>query len=435
MTPSLTHSIVLGLLALAPLADANVARATAPNLLVQEAKPDRYVRSSSAAKLTNVADPKGVAVASVPAGTLLAVYGEQAGWLSVEPPQGLNVWVFGRFLRGTAQSGVAEVTGDGVRMRPKPSSTVDSFPLEQQLHEGDRVRVLARHEPTKPLVDDWVQIVTPPGVRGWIRATETAPIESGLDTRSAWMDAVKKSTAAVALIDLKSGGSVGAGNAGVTAGSAGVSTGSAGAPAGSAGAPAGSAGAAAGGANGTPANPDAAPAQNAWETAERAYETAKSAGSAEWKSVRAQFERYIAANPTGAHTSTAQLRLEQISYHEEIARLKSDAALQESQRQKLLTDAQAQLEEASLAQDPLWGRFQARGWLRQDEEVPGRFYVQWAGRTASEVTCASGRYDLAMFAGAEIGVQGAMTRSAGSVDRPMRIDATRIEILSAPTGR
>ncbi len=129
------------------------------------------------------------------------------------------------------------------------------------------------------------------------------------------------------------------------------------------------------------------------------------------------------------------MRLEQISYHEEISRLKSDAALQETQRQKLLTDAQAQLEEASLAQDPLWGRFQARGWLRQDEEVPGRFYVQWAGRTASEVTCGSGRYDLALFAGAEIGVQGAMTRSAGSVDRPMRIDATRIEVLSAPTGR
>jgi len=414
MTPSLTHSIVLGLLALAPLADANVARATAPNLLVQEAKPDRYVRSSSAAKLTNVADPKGVAVASVPAGTLLAVYGEQAGWLSVEPPQGLNVWVFGRFLRGTAQSGVAEVTGDGVRMRPKPSSTVDSFPLEQQLHEGDRVRVLARHEPTKPLVDDWVQIVTPPGVRGWIRATETAPIESGLDTRSAWMDAVKKSTAAVALFDLKSG-------AGVAGGSAT--------------APTSGATAQVSATNGGPAKPDAAPAQGAWETAELAYETAKSAGRADWKSVRGQFERYIAANPTGAHTSTAQLRLEQISYHEEISRLKSDAALQETQRQKLLTDAQAQLEEASLAQDPLWGRFQARGWLRQDEEVPGRFYVQWAGRTASEVTCGSGRYDLALFAGAEIGVQGAMTRSAGSVDRPMRIDATRIEVLSAPTGR
>lgn len=413
MTPSLTTSIVLGLLALAPLADANVARATTSNSFVQEAKPDRYVRSSSAAKLMNVADAKGVTVASVPAGTLLAVYGEQAGWISVEPPQGLTVWVFGRFVRATAQSGIGEITGDGVRMRPKPSATVDSFPLEQQLHEGDRVRVLARAEPSKPLVDDWVQIVSPPGVRGWIRATETAPIESGLDTRSAWMDAVKKSTAGVALFDLKSG--------------AGVAAGASTAPVGAT--------SATGATGAAPVKPDAAPAQGAWETAELAYETAKTSNSADWKSVRGQFERYIAANPSGAHTSTAQLRLEQISYHEEIARLRSDAALQDTQRQKMLTDAQAQLEEASLAQDPLWGRFQARGWLRQDEEVPGRFYVQWAGRTASEVTCGSGRYDLNLFVGAEIGVQGAMTRSAGSVDRPMRIDATRIEILSAPTGR
>ncbi|MCY2960619.1 MAG: SH3 domain-containing protein [Planctomycetota bacterium] len=408
MTPSHRISFVLGLLALAPVASVHAAVVAAPNFLAQEAKPERYVRTTAATKLYNVADKKGLAVASLPAGTLLAVYADQTGWLSVEPPQGLNVWVYGQFLRATAQSGVAEVTGDGVRMRPKPSSSVDSFPLEQQLFEGDRVRVLGRNDAKKSLREDWVQIVTPPGVRGWVATGDTGAIEAGLDVRTSWMDAVKKSTATVALYDLRDGQSVAAGAA-----------------------PAGAASTAAA----TPPKPDAAPAQGSWDAAERAYEAAKVAAAADWKSVRAGFQSYLDQNPNGASASTAKLRLEQISYHEEIARLKSDAALQEVQRQKMLAEAQAQLEEAALSQDPLWGRFQARGWLRRDENQPGRFLVQWGGRIGAEVTCGSGRYDLALFEGSEIGVLGATTRTASSADRPMRIDATRIEILSAPSGR
>lgn len=412
MTPSHRSRIVLGLLALAPFANV-AAAATAPfttAVLAQDAKPERYVRATASTKLYNVADKKGVAVANVPEGTLLAVYGEQAGWLSVEPPQGLSVWVYGQFLRATAQPGIAEVTGDGVRMRPKPSSSVDSFPLEQQLHEGDRVRVLARNDPAKSLKEDWVQIVTPPGVRAWVTTGDTGAVESGVDSRSAWMDAVKKSTAGVALFDLREGKTVAAGTtpaaAGTTASGAAAAT-----------------------------KPDAAPAQGTWESAERAYETAKTAPKADWAAVRAGFEGYLTKNPNGAHAGTAQLRLEQITYHEEIARLKNDAALQEVQRQKLLAEAQAQLEEAALSQDPLWGRFQARGWLRRDENQPGRYLLQWAGRTAAEVTCGSGRYDLALFEGSEIGVMGAMTRTASSVERPMRVDVSRIEILSAPVAR
>jgi len=407
MTPSHRLPVVLALFALSPLASVQAAIVPAPATFVQDAKPVRYVRATASTKLYNVADKKGVAVANVPEGTLLAVYGEQAGWLSVEPPQGLSVWVYGQFLRATAQPGVAEVTGDGVRMRPKPSSSVDSFPLEQQLHEGDRVRVLARNEPAKSLKEDWVQIVTPPGVRAWVTTGDTGALESGVDTRSAWMDAVKKSTAGVALFDLREGKSVTAGSAPAAAGTA----------------------------SGAPVKPDAAPAQGSWEAAERAYETAKTAPKADWSAVRAGFQGYLDKNPNGAHAGTAQLRLEQIAYHEEIARLKNDAALQEVQRQKLLAEAQAQLEEAALSQDPLWGRFQARGWLRRDENQPGRYLIQWAGRTAAEVTCGSGRYDLTLFEGSEIGVMGAMTRTASSVERPMRIDVSRIEVLSAPVAR
>lgn len=428
MTPSHRISLVLGLLALAPVASVHAAYvaaptvAAAPILVAQEAKPDRYVRTTAATKLSNLPDKQGLAVASLPAGTLLAVYAEKAGWLSVEAPQGMNVWVFGQYLRATQQPGIAEVTGNGVLMRPRPASSNDSFPLEQRLHEGDRLRVVGRNDATTPLSEDWVKVVSPPGVRGWIPATDTGAVEAGLDVRTAWMDAVKKSTAAVALIDLGEGKAVVASSTGDAsktdaskADAAKVATVGAGAAA--------------------AAKSEAVPVQGSWDAAERAYEAAKVADKPNWSAVRSGFEGYLAKNPNGASSSTAKLRLEQIGYHEEIARLKSDAALQEVQRQKLLADAQAQLEEASLAQDPLWGRFQARGWLRRDPNEPGRFLVQWSGRTGAEITCGSGRYDLALFEGSEIGVMGATTRNASSVDRPMRVDVTRIEVISAPTGR
>jgi hypothetical protein len=297
-------------------------------------------------------------------------------------------------------------------MRPKPASSKDSFPLEQRLHEGDRLRVLGRNEPTKALGEDWVRVVSPPGVRAWVASADTGAVEAGVDVRAAWMDAVKKSTAGVALFDLREGKPVAAGEV--------------------AKADASKSGAAVAGA--AAQKSEATPAQGSWDAAERAYEAAKVADKPNWSAVRAGFEGYLAKNPNGASASTAKLRLEQIGYHEEIARLKSDAALQEVQRQKLLAEAQAQLEEAALSQDPLWGRFQARGWLRRDVNDANRFLVMWGGRTGAEITCGSGRYDLALFEGSEIGVMGATTRNASSADRPMRVDVTRIEILSAPPG-
>jgi len=387
----------------------------AASLLAQDAKPVRYVRSASATKLFNVPDKtNGLAVAQVPASTLLAVYDDRSGWLSVEPPQGLTVWVYGQFLRPTSQPGIAEVTGDGVRMRPLPSSSKDSYPLENWLHDGDRVRVLGRDAADKPLREDWVKVVSPPGVRAWVHSADTTATETGLEVQRAWMDAVKSTAGTVALVDLKDGKAVTAGApaAGTTAG--------------------GAAGVAVSDAN---AKPDAAPAQGTWDAAEARYEQAKGSSAADWTAVRAGFQGYLDKNPNGVNAGTAKLRLEQIGYHEEIARLKADAQLQETQRQKMLAQARAQLEEASLAQDPLWGRFQARGWLKRDEKDPTRWTVTWAGRPAAEITCGNGRYDLTLYEGSEIGVLGSMTRSSGNADKPMRIDAKRIEVISAAGGR
>jgi hypothetical protein len=135
--------------------------------------PLRYVHAKDGgAKLYNLADKTSLEVGSVQGKTLLEVYAERAGYLSVDAPAGFEVWVFGEYVRPTQLAGTIEVTGDTVLMRPLPKSDPSAYPLEQRLHKGDRVKVVGRADPKKPLDKDWVRIVTPPGTRAWVLASD-----------------------------------------------------------------------------------------------------------------------------------------------------------------------------------------------------------------------------------------------------------------------
>ncbi len=364
----------------------------------QETRPLRYVRAAAATKALNVADKNGVSVADVQKGTLLAVHSERAGWLAVEPPQGLTVWIYGQFLRPLSQKGLAEVTGEGVRMRPKPSSSVDSFPLEQQLHEGDRVRVVGRANPAKALREDWVQVISPPGVRAWVPAADTAAVEPNLDARAAWLDAVRDAQGAQALFELRSAADIAAGDA----------------------------------ASATQASAEKPKAQDqgAWDTLEKQYEAAKAGGGqADWTALRGAYQRYLDQNPEGAFAAHAKVRVDELKLREEIAQIQANLKLRDQDREEKLAEAQARLRDASLSKDPLWGRFQARGWLTRDPADASRWIVQWSGKPTAEITCGNGRYELDVFQGRELGIVGALTRSgAGGLPR---IDVKRIEVLSS----
>ncbi len=399
------------LCALAFLALADLAPAQTPATQEPAKSPVSHVRAKEGgATLRNLADAKGEVVLQAPAGALMAVYSERAGWLEVEPASGMKVWIFGAYLKRTGTPGLAEITANNVRMRPLPSSDEKSFPLPMKLDRGERVRVIARADPVKPLGEDWVQVWSPAGARAFIAALETAPLAAGEDPRAAWASAIQEAQAAIPVVEL----------ALPSERAPSVKTSEAAA---------------------RKSEPKAHPAVDRLGEAEKLMATARAAENPDFAAAKAAYQHVVAQSPQGASAGTARARLDEIAIREEIHRLKLDKESYEKQRVEKLSEAEAKLREVAKRQDPLWGRFQARGWLEREikpGELP-RYVVRWSGKEVAELACGSGRYDLDTFVGYEIGVLGVTQRAAvpGVSDlpgTPARIDATRIEVISARAG-
>ena len=76
-------------------------------------------------------------------------------------------------------------------------------------------------------------------------------------------------------------------------------------------------------------------------------------------------------------------------------------------------------------------RFESIGWLRYESRIaePGVFYLEKGGRRQLELTCRTGRFDLALFVGREVGVIGPRRSPLGEVLGTL--DVERIEVLGA----
>jgi hypothetical protein len=397
------------------LASADAARAQTPTPEATKA-PTSYVRAKEGgAKLRNVFDVKGETVLDAPSGTLFAVYSERAGWLEVEPATGMKVWIHGSFMKKTSTPGVAEITANSVRMRPLPTSDEKSFPLPMKLDKGERVRVIARADAQKPLAEDWVQVWSPAGARAYVASAEVTPLAAGEDARKLWGAAVATSQSDKLVVDL--GADNGAGKASA-AGSVAATEAAA-----------------------KKAEPKAHAAVDKLANAEKLMTAARAAENPDFGPAKSAYQAVIAEAPTGASASTAQLRLDEIGIREEIQRLKVEKTNFEKERVEKLAAAEAKLREVNKRHDPLWGRFQARGWLAS-EVKPGelpRYVLRWGGQDVADVVCGSERYNLAQYVGYEIGVVGVTQRAAvpGTAEAPgtpARIDATRIEVISAHLG-
>lgn len=371
--------------------------------------PLRYARAKSGGtKIYNLADTKGVELLSAPAESLLAVYSENASYLEVEPAGGLEVWVSGQYLETTDEPGVLKVKGSSVNMRPSPSSTTEnSYPLPRSLAKGDKVRAVSRAHPEKPMAEDWVRVYAPAGTRAWCKKSDvvdaagsdlpaqfTAAQQSARKDAKLWVEPANAAAPKLA----KNEPTAPKGEAAPAKPKDESKTG---------------------------ARPQGATADLA--KANELYEAARTSDAQDFAAAKSAYQRVIEIAPTSLAADEARDKLEKIALHEELARIKSDKQAMERDRQKRLADAQDELRQANLPNDPLWGRFQARGWLEKDGE---RWVVRWAGKVTSEVFCSSGRYDLALFEGYQLGVIGALTRSE-SGGTPARFDVRRIEVLDA----
>lgn len=386
-------------------AESSIAPATKPKL--------EHVRATTAAKLTNLPDPKGIVLATVEKDAVLRVAEVRGTWLAVEPAAGIPVWIYGKYLVAEGQ-GDAKVQGANVRMRPLPNTSAESYPLQQLLKGGEVLRVLARGDANKPLSEDWVKVLAPSGTTAWIEASKVGALPAGGDGAALLAAERASAFAKMPLVVLPAATTKVAAAGGETS------------------------------ASGTTAAAAAKPSNasksqdTGFAQAEALYEVARASSTPDWAAVKTAYEACLAANPKAASAETVRVRLEEVELRMEVVQLEADKKLREQERESQLSEAKRRLAAASLSQDPLWGRFQARGWLELDptsEKAAPRYVLRFGGKAVAEVVCATGRFDLSQYAGYEIGVMGTIVRGAigeaGTTSaRPMRVDAARLEVIS-----
>jgi len=364
---------------------------TAPEVFVIVTQENAAVRT--------LADRKGPAVMTPEVGQILQVVGQKrAAFLPVIAPGGYPVWIFGRNLKATDEAGVLEVTANAVNQRPMPSSEIVSYPLNQRLHGGDRVRVIGRADEKKPLEDDWVQVWSSADSVGWILIEECAPVKA--DGQELWAEAMASfgGRAAVAKPEEPK---VAADETTVPA----------------------------------PSEKSAlAAGRAALDEADGQLAAERQKPAPNFSGVRATYEKVLAAKLAPELDARAKSSLELVTALEEASALLSDLEAQKQRRIEGILERQKRLWEESRQRDPLSGRFDARGVLVRQSRAgePARYVLRWGPDLVCEVRCFSGRYDLDLFAGYELGMMGALsyTETDGLLeDRPV-LEVGRIEVLS-----
>ncbi len=373
-----------------------------PLLLGAQEAPKRYARVAvEKASIRNLSDEKGVAVEAPAKDSLVAVYGDTTnGWSLVEVPGGFPVCVFGKYLVGTQDEGVYEVTRNAVNIRPGPSSDFRNYPLPQRLHAGDKVRLIEKLDGDKPLAESWVRIWSPPGVRAYIQSSQLKPLEASQNGPALW---------ASALLDAAEPRSV-------------PSIAKPRKP--------------------TSSIPAAQTAkqertQEAWNAelnaARELLRVESKKENPDVAQVRSRFQAFLDQSPPAKLAQSAREGLAQVAQLEEAALLLEKVKAARQERRQEILERQNDVIEAARKKDPLGEVFLARGVLfrrRINDQAP-RYFLRFGRKTVAEVTCSSGRYNLEQFAGHQVGVQGLNEPTDTSVDGQGTIpfvDISRIEL-------
>jgi hypothetical protein len=341
----------------------------------------------------NVRDAAGIPIGQFGAGTVLAVHKTMGRWSQVEPAGGLTCWVLGAYLNETGVSGRYDVNANAVNMRPLASSGKESFPLMEKLYLGDTVRIVSRLDPSVEFAEDWIQIRSPQGVHGWALtgSIQAAPDSTVAETTwtNDWkevMDAmggeVTPSPAATKdATDSGSGGDLGQAAVG---------------------------------------SDDLVSARRMMNSSPPMYAEAKVLFTAVLSKAESGSPLAIAAQ-NGMSQADAYMRIEAIQRQLESERAK---------REREDIEREAELQRRRDEKTPLMGRYDARGWVESRKLSDGGtgWFLRFAGKDSCAIQCTSGRYDISMFAGYEVGVVGRMMNEPGAGQTSC--DMRSIEVLS-----
>jgi hypothetical protein len=367
-----------------------------------------YVRAKDGAVVRNFRDEKGKAVTHLEAGTLLLVHQENRNYYEVSSPTGFPVWVFGQYLAETGTEGVLKVMGSGVRMRPLPELSVDSYPLSTKLNRGDLVQFIERADPGLSFAADWIQVWSVPHAHGWVSSTEVDAANDQEVAGREWTDSLR------GLVDVPMKV----------------------APA-------------------VAAEPDeeAAAKQTPGDSAkipEEAYRSLaygktllKGAMKKGQDATEADFESSIRAFHTvlemvpesSIMAAEANTKLMEAKAYQTSAATRATLAAVEKRQEEMVAEWAEAKRREELRSTDLMGRFMGRGWVRKTGRGDdARYFLYWDD-TVQEISCESGRYDLDLFLGYELGVRGMILRAASMAtdDMPAEVsllDVSRLEVIS-----
>jgi len=349
------------------------------------------VAGSGGVTIRNVRDDSGIPVGKFGEGAVLLVHETMGGWTQVEPAGGLTCWVFGAYLKETETSGRYTVTGNGVNMRPMASTGAESFPMMQKLYSGDMVRMVSRKDPSVSFEKDWIQIRTPQGVHGWTKTSALKPASDPAQAEATWrgewaeiheaMGASEKT--ATAAKDEK------------------------------------------------PTKADSATEGDLVRARKMMNESPP-----RYAEAKAIYSAVLAKAPSGSPVAiSAKNGLIQADAYASIEELQRKLEKERVDRAQRESDRQAELDRRVSEDTPLKGRYDARGWVESRPLPDGGmgWYLRFGGKDSCRVECTSGRYDISMFEGYEVGVAGRMTNEAGAAQ--VSCDMRSIEVLSGRTTR
>jgi len=290
-------------------------------------------------------------------------------------------------------SGRYDVNANAVNMRPLASSGKESFPLMEKLYVGDTVRIVSRLDPSVEFAEDWIQIRTPQGVHGWALTSsiQTAPDSTIAEETwmSDWKDVMDAMGGEVTPSPATSKDGTGTGSEDGTAES-------------------------------NVGNDDLARARRMMNSSPPMYAEAKVLFAAVLSRVESGSPLAVAAQ-NGMSQADAYTRIEAIQRQLESER--AARAIEEAERA-------AELQRRKNEKTPLMGRYDARGWVESRKLPDGGmgWYLRFAGKESCAIQCSSGRYDLSLFAGYEVGVVGSMLNEPG--EGQASCDLRSIEVLS-----
>lgn len=401
---------------------------------------EEYVRAKAGAVLRNFQDSQGKEFLRATEGALLRVHeksrlsgtdGREVIWLKVSAPAGLPVWVYGQYLDQTGVEGVLRVNANAIRMRPLPDSSVASYPIkDDKLFRGDRVQFIERHDPSTTWATDWVKVWSPSNARVWVDAAQTTPEPNTSGAAAEWQVSTRVLPAPVVASTPKATGATGSSGGEALASSS-----------------AGNQPAASGARGAVPA-----PASAKRTVPEEAYKSLAFGNTLLNKALMLgdvalvkDFDAAIRAYkivldiaPTGTPVSAnATRQLQTAEAHASAASVREGMVAAEERRIRERKALQEEQERVELAGTAHWGRFSGRGWVVS--KTVGKqtaWYLKWGGEIRFEVVCQSGRYDLALFEGYEVGIKGSTIRDQSLATEERRalvalLDVTRLEVISA----